>query len=155
MGIQCNNFIRYTFQELSNRFKINNYTSKKRTILSRDFSSKCILIRERYRSFQPLIIDEMMQGQRGWRELAFLGDKVSCYKPDAWAFEEGTPHSDFPGPNSGITTCVAVIRHTASYNLCRDHKPDLEAEKERILKSEKFICDSDTEGMIDLLCCWP
>ncbi|CAN7032627.1 unnamed protein product [Brassica rapa subsp. trilocularis] len=98
MGIQCNNFIRYT---------------KKRTILSRDFSSKCILIRERYRSFQPLIIDEMMQGQRGWRELAFLGDKVSCYKPDAWAFEEGTPHSDFPGPNSGITTCVAVIRHTA------------------------------------------
>ncbi|CAN6819489.1 unnamed protein product [Brassica oleracea var. botrytis] len=46
------------------------------------------LIRERYRSFQPLLIDEMMQGQRGWRELAFLGDKVSCYKPDAWAFEE-------------------------------------------------------------------
>ena len=94
-------------------------------------------------------IDEMMQGQRGWRELAFLGDKGSCYKPDAWAFEEvnicylrifsvsllqcyvqlsksevrclrlvlllsqqGTRHSDFPGPNSGITTCVAVIRHT-------------------------------------------
>ena len=90
-----------------------------------------------------------MQGQRGWRELAFLGDKGSCYKPDAWAFEEvnicylrifsvsllqcyvqlsksevrclrlvlllsqqGTRHSDFPGPNSGITTCVAVIRHT-------------------------------------------
>ncbi|KAH0915400.1 hypothetical protein HID58_029846, partial [Brassica napus] len=112
----------------------------------RDFSSKCILIRERYRSFQPLIIDEMMQGQRGWRELAFLGDKVSCYKPDAWAFEEGTPHSDFPGPNSGITTCVAVIRHTASYNLCRDHKPDLEAEKERILKSVTASRDINTES---------
>ncbi|KAG2291852.1 hypothetical protein Bca52824_038521 [Brassica carinata] len=119
------------------------------------------LIRERYRLFQPLLIDEMMQGQRGWRELAFLGDKVSCYKPDAWAFEEcyvqlsksevrclrlvlllsqlGTPHSDFPGPNSGITACVAVIRHKQlvvsndAYNLSRDHKPDLEAEKERIL----------------------
>ncbi|KAF3547019.1 hypothetical protein DY000_02010143 [Brassica cretica] len=87
------------------------------------------LIRERYRSFQPLLIDEMMQGQRGWRELAFLGDKVSCYKPDAWAL-----------------TCVAVIRHKQlvvsndAYNLSRDHKPDLEAEKERILlKAGGFI----------------
>ncbi|CAF1711794.1 unnamed protein product [Brassica napus] len=104
------------------------------------------LIRERYRSFQPLLIDEMMQGQR----MARTG--VSCYKPDVWAFEEvrclrlvlllsqlGTPHSDFPGPNSGITACVAVIRHKQlvvsndAYNLSRDHKPDLEAEKERIL----------------------
>jgi protein phosphatase 1G len=72
-------------------------------------------------------MDEMMQGQRGWRELAVLGDKInkfsgmiegliwsprsgdSANKPDAWAFEEG-PHSDFAGPNSGSTACVAVVR---------------------------------------------
>lgn len=103
-----------------------------------------------------------MQGQRGWRELAVLGDKINKFsgmiegfiwsprsgdntnKPDAWAFEEVNlpyllffgltssitkqkyclidlrfvlsltkqgPHSDFPGPNSGSTACVAVIRN--------------------------------------------
>uniref|UniRef100_A0A0D3BLW7 Uncharacterized protein n=1 Tax=Brassica oleracea var. oleracea TaxID=109376 RepID=A0A0D3BLW7_BRAOL len=190
----------------------------------------------------------MMQGQRGWRELAFLGDKVSCYKPDAWAFEEvklcylpifsvsllqcyvqlsksevrclrlvlllsqlGTPHSDFPGPNSGITACVAVIRHkqlvvsndgdmqlslyqlkskyivtasphintesgyNASYlspetsSLCHIFifwlnsammrmislfLPAMELGNHLVLQKSSF-CDSDTEGMIDLLCCWP
>ncbi|CDY53707.1 BnaC03g67240D [Brassica napus] len=176
------------------------------------------LIRERYRSFQPLLIDEMMQGQR----MARTG--VSCYKPDVWAFEEvrclrlvlllsqlGTPHSDFPGPNSGITACVAVIRHkqlvvsndgdmqlsfyqlkskyivtasphintesgyNASYlspetsSLCHIFifwlnsammrmislfLPAMELGNHLVLQKSSF-CDSDTEGMIDLLCCWP
>ncbi|KAI5556131.1 hypothetical protein BDE02_18G014000 [Populus trichocarpa] len=65
--------------------------------------------------FQDLYIvlmDEMMRGQRGWRELAALGNKITkfigmiegliwsprggdCHEqPDDWAFEEG-PHSDF------------------------------------------------------------
>ncbi|KAJ3679535.1 hypothetical protein LUZ60_017546 [Juncus effusus] len=77
-------------------------------------------------------MDEMMQGQRGWREIAQLSDKVQkfsgmietwIYSPkggdsannnkkllDDWAFEEG-PHSDFPGPTEGSTACVAVVKN--------------------------------------------
>ncbi|XP_010447488.1 PREDICTED: probable protein phosphatase 2C 60 isoform X1 [Camelina sativa] len=130
-------------------------------------------------------MDEMMQGQRGWRELAVLGDKInkfsgmiegliwsprsgdSANKPDAWAFEEG-PHSDFTGPNSGSTACVAVIRNKQlfvanagdsrcvisrkgqAYNLSRDHKPDLDAEKERILKAGGFIHAGRVNGSLNL-----
>uniref|UniRef100_A0A2P2LFN1 PPM-type phosphatase domain-containing protein n=1 Tax=Rhizophora mucronata TaxID=61149 RepID=A0A2P2LFN1_RHIMU len=72
-------------------------------------------------------MDEMMRGQRGWRELAVLGDKINKFtgmiegliwsprsgdngeQTDEWAFEEG-PHSDFPGPTSGSTACVAIMR---------------------------------------------
>ncbi|KMZ71561.1 putative Protein phosphatase 2c [Zostera marina] len=73
-------------------------------------------------------MDEMMRGQRGWRELAALGDKInklSCkiegliYAPrcgifqnqaDEWASEVG-PHADFSGPTSGCTACVAIIKN--------------------------------------------
>ncbi|KAL5070628.1 hypothetical protein RYX36_021515 [Vicia faba] len=62
-----------------------------------------------------LRMNEMMRGQRGWRELAVLGDKMEKFsgmlegfiwspksseandRADEWAFEEG-PHSDFGGP---------------------------------------------------------
>ncbi|XP_013459692.2 probable protein phosphatase 2C 60 [Medicago truncatula] len=75
-----------------------------------------------------LRVDEMMRGQRGWRELSILGDKINKFsgmiegliwsprsskginRVDDWAFEEG-PHSDFAGPTSGSTACVAVIRN--------------------------------------------
>ncbi|GKA11335.1 probable protein phosphatase 2C 60, partial [Tanacetum coccineum] len=74
-----------------------------------------------------LRMDEMMRGQRGWRELSALGDKINKFtgviegliwsprggegsqKVDEWAFEEG-PHSDFTGPTSGCTSCVAIMR---------------------------------------------
>ncbi|KAL0393933.1 UNVERIFIED_CONTAM: putative protein phosphatase 2C 60 [Sesamum latifolium] len=115
-------------------------------------------------------MDEMMRGQRGWRELAVLGDKINKFtgmiegliwsprggdksdQADDWAFEEG-PHSDFSGPTSGCTACVALIkgnqlvvanagdsrcvisRNGQAYNLSRDHKPDLEVERDRILKA--------------------
>ncbi|PNX87289.1 putative protein phosphatase 2C 60-like protein, partial [Trifolium pratense] len=75
-------------------------------------------------------MDEMMRGQRGWRELAVLGDKVKGFNgmieglirsprcsgdnkdqsDDDWTFEKG-PHSDFDGPTSGSTACVAIIRN--------------------------------------------
>ncbi|XP_011034566.1 PREDICTED: probable protein phosphatase 2C 60 [Populus euphratica] len=75
-----------------------------------------------------LRMDEMMRGQRGWRELSRLGDnmeKVSSmiegliWSPrsgqvnghfDDWLDEEG-PHSGFDGPNCGSTACVAIIRN--------------------------------------------
>ncbi|GER30634.1 protein phosphatase 2C family protein [Striga asiatica] len=115
-------------------------------------------------------MDEMMRGQRGWRELAVLGDKINKFtgmiegliwsprggdkneQVDDWAPEEG-PHSDFSGPTSGCTACVAVVRENQlvvanagdsrcvisrngqAYNLSRDHKPDLEIERDRILKA--------------------
>ncbi|KAH8482866.1 hypothetical protein H0E87_030089 [Populus deltoides] len=137
-------------------------------------------------------MDEMMRGQRGWRELAALGNKITkfigmiegliwsprggdCHEqPDDWAFEEG-PHSHFSGPtSSGSTACVAIIRNNhlivanagdsrcvisrkgqnfssasadqftfspsfKAYDLSIDHKPDLEAEEERILEADGFI----------------
>ncbi|XP_065848477.1 probable protein phosphatase 2C 60 isoform X2 [Euphorbia lathyris] len=130
-------------------------------------------------------MDEMMRGQRGWRELAVLGDKINKFtgmiegliwsprssdgndQPDDWAFEEG-PHSDFAGPTSGCTACVSLIRNNQlvvanagdsrcvisrkgqAYNLSRDHKPDLEAEKERILKAGGFIHAGRVNGSLNL-----
>ncbi|KAJ6673900.1 PROTEIN PHOSPHATASE 2C [Salix viminalis] len=91
-----------------------------------------------------------------------------CHEqPDDWAFEEG-PHSDFSGPTSGCTACVAIIRNNQlivanagdsrcvisrkgqAYNLSRDHKPDLEAEKERILKAGGFIHAGRVNGSLNL-----
>ncbi|KAH7523955.1 probable protein phosphatase 2C 60 isoform X1 [Ziziphus jujuba] len=130
-------------------------------------------------------MDEMMRGQRGWRELAVLGDKINKFtgmiegliwsprssdsndQVDDWAFEEG-PHSDFSGPTSGSTACVAIIRNNQlvvanagdsrcvisrkgqAYNLSRDHKPDLEAEKDRILKAGGFIHAGRVNGSLNL-----
>ncbi|XP_041993123.1 probable protein phosphatase 2C 21 [Salvia splendens] len=132
-----------------------------------------------------LRMDEMMRGQRGWRELAVLGDKMNKFsgmiegliwsprsgeknvQVDEWAFEEG-PHSDFSGPTSGCTACVAVIgekqlavanagdsrcvisRNGQAYNLSRDHKPELEAERERILKAGGFIHAGRVNGSLNL-----
>uniref|UniRef100_I1KGR5 protein-serine/threonine phosphatase n=1 Tax=Glycine max TaxID=3847 RepID=I1KGR5_SOYBN len=132
-----------------------------------------------------LRMDEMMRGQRGWRELAVLGDKIEklsgmlegfIWSPRSseandrvndWAFEEG-PHSDFTGPNSGSTACVAVIRGNKlvvanagdsrcvlsrkgqAHNLSKDHKPELEAEKDRILKAGGFIQVGRVNGSLNL-----
>uniref|UniRef100_A0A7N0SV74 protein-serine/threonine phosphatase n=1 Tax=Kalanchoe fedtschenkoi TaxID=63787 RepID=A0A7N0SV74_KALFE len=130
-------------------------------------------------------MDEMMRGQRGWRELAVLGDKINkisgmleglIWSPrssdsnsqlDDWTFEEG-PHSDFSGPNCGCTAIVAIIRDNQlivanagdsrcvisrknqAYNLSRDHKPDLEPEKERIIKAGGFIHAGRINGSLNL-----
>ncbi|KAB5524544.1 hypothetical protein DKX38_022293 [Salix brachista] len=108
----------------------------------------------------PHKMDEMMRGQRGWRELEALGDKINKFtgmiegliwsprcggsdeQPDDWAFREG-PHSDFSGPTCGCTACVA-------YSLSRDHKPYLEVEKERILKGGGFIHAGRVNGCLNL-----
>ncbi|KAJ6956190.1 hypothetical protein NC652_007325 [Populus alba x Populus x berolinensis] len=136
-------------------------------------------------------MDEMMRGQRGWRELAALGDKITrftgmieglitkftgmieglIWSPrggDDWAFEKG-PHSDFSGPmTSGSTACVAIIRNNhlivanagdsrcvistegQAYDLSTDHKPDLEDEKERILKAGGSVQAGRVDGILNL-----
>ncbi|WOK92652.1 putative protein phosphatase 2C 11 [Canna indica] len=132
-----------------------------------------------------LRMDEMMQGQRGWRELSILGDKINkftgmieglIWSPrgtesnnhiDDWTAEEG-PHSDFSGPTSGSTACVAIVRHNQlivgnagdsrcvisrkgqAYNLSRDHKPELEVERERILKAGGLIHGGRVNGSLNL-----
>ncbi|KAF7083906.1 hypothetical protein CFC21_087638 [Triticum aestivum] len=130
-------------------------------------------------------MDEMMRGQRGWRELSALGDKMNKFSgmiegliwsprgsdsknaEDDWALEEG-PHSDFDGPTCGSTACVALIRNNQlvvanagdsrcvisragqAYNLSRDHKPELVAERERILKAGGFIRMGRINGSLNL-----
>ncbi|KAK1576125.1 hypothetical protein Q3G72_011152 [Acer saccharum] len=132
-----------------------------------------------------LRMDEMMRGQRGWRELAILGDKIDQFSGmiegliwspksgeanqlmDNWPSEEG-PHSDFHGPTCGSTACVAVIRNKQlvvanagdsrcvlsrkgqAHNLSKDHKPDLEVEKDRILKAGGFIQVGRVNGSLNL-----
>ncbi|PWZ06399.1 hypothetical protein Zm00014a_000931 [Zea mays] len=132
-----------------------------------------------------LRMDEMMRGQRGWRELQALGDKINQFtgitegliwspkasdsndRHDDWAFEEG-PHSDFTGPNCGSTACVALVRNRQlvvanagdsrcvisrngqAYNLSRDHKPELEAERERIQSAGGYIKMGHVNGSLNL-----
>ncbi|GMP34451.1 hypothetical protein CsSME_00007312 [Camellia sinensis var. sinensis] len=132
-----------------------------------------------------LRMDEMMCGQRGWRELAILGDKIEQTSDmvegliespksgeanghvDDWPSEEG-PHSDFHGPHYGSTACVAIIRNNQllvanagdsrcvisrkgqAYNLTRDHKPNVEAENERILKAGGSVQFGRVNGNLNL-----
>ncbi|MFS7928612.1 putative protein-serine/threonine phosphatase [Helianthus anomalus] len=78
------------------------------------------------------------------------------------------PHSDFTGPTSGCTACVAIMRNNQlvvanagdsrcvisrkgeAYNLSRDHKPVLEVERERILKAGGFIHAGRVNGSLNL-----
>ncbi|KAG6409682.1 hypothetical protein SASPL_127724 [Salvia splendens] len=152
-------------------------------VLKQEAYSSCDIGTSVQKSFFRM--DEMMRGQRGWRELAVMGDKMNKFtgmiegliwspksgdkskQVDDWAFEEG-PHSDFPGPTSGCTACVAIIRENQlivanagdsrcvisrngqAYNLSRDHKPDLEAERDRILKAGGFIHAGRVNGSLNL-----
>ncbi|KAJ8773934.1 hypothetical protein K2173_009365 [Erythroxylum novogranatense] len=132
-----------------------------------------------------LRMDEMMCGQRGWRELAILGDKIDkvsgmieglIWPPRnseanghfaEWSSEEGS-HSKFHGPTCGSTACVAMIRDKQlivanagdsrcvisrkgqAYNLSKDHKPELEVERERILRAGGFIQVGRVNGSLNL-----
>ncbi|GJZ47794.1 probable protein phosphatase 2C 60 [Tanacetum coccineum] len=77
-------------------------------------------------------------------------------------------HSDFSGPTSGCTSCVAIMRGNQlvvanagnsrcviswkgeAYNLSRDHKPGLEVERDRILKAGGFIHAGRVNGSLNL-----
>ncbi|WVY89193.1 hypothetical protein V8G54_034707 [Vigna mungo] len=104
-----------------------------------------------------LRMDDMMRGQRGWRELAVLGDKIEklsgmlegfIWSPrgseanenvDDWAFEERV-----------LSDLVITAAHYKAHNLSKDHKPDLEAEKDRILKAGGFIQVGRVNGSLNL-----
>lgn len=85
---------------------------------------------------------------------------------DDWTSEEA--HEDFSGPTSGSTACVSLIQNNKlivanagdsrcvlsrkgqAYNLSRDHKPDLENEKERIIQAGGFIHAGRVNGSLNL-----
>lgn len=46
--------------------------------------------------------------------------------------------------------CSSVFSCLQAYNLSRDHKPDLEAEKDRILKAGGFIHAGRVNGSLNL-----
>ncbi|KAL8215820.1 hypothetical protein R6Q57_022657 [Mikania cordata] len=132
-----------------------------------------------------LIMDEMMCGQRGWRELAILGNKMDQFSgmiegliwsprsgsaeamEDNWSSEEG-PHSKYDGPACGSTACVAIIRNNQlvvanagdsrcvisrkgqASDLSKDHKPDLQVEKERIYNAGGYIQYGRVNGSLNL-----
>ncbi|KAK6137140.1 hypothetical protein DH2020_029116 [Rehmannia glutinosa] len=129
-------------------------------------------------------MDEMMRGQRGWRELAVLGDKINKFtgmiEGLIWSPRSGsavllkielpdTLNVATDGPllplelvvfnfkeenqlvvaNAGDSRCV-ISRNGQAYNLSRDHKPDLEVERERILKAGGFIHAGRVNGSLNL-----
>ncbi|XP_047941297.1 probable protein phosphatase 2C 21 isoform X1 [Salvia hispanica] len=128
-----------------------------------------------------LRMDEMMTGQRGWRELVILGDKLHMFdglmeclifatrhgaEADEWT-EEG-PHSNFRGPYSGSTACVAVIgenqlvvanagdsrcvisRNGQALELSVDHRPILPVERERIIRGGGYVRWGRVQGYLDI-----
>ncbi|KAL3360496.1 hypothetical protein AABB24_013758 [Solanum stoloniferum] len=88
-------------------------------------------------------MDEMMRGQRGWRELAALGDRLNKFS----GMIEGLIWSPRNGDGNGNTDDWAFEE---AYNLSRDHKPDLEIERERILKAGGFIHAGRVNGSLNL-----
>ncbi|KAM0837172.1 hypothetical protein ACQ4PT_061838 [Festuca glaucescens] len=104
---------------------------------------------------------------------AFFSQQHICYKIIAkesqqTAYEFNGPHSDFDGPICGSTACVALVRNKQlvvanagdsrcvisrggqAYNLSRDHKPELVAERERIQKAGGFIRMGRINGSLNL-----
>lgn len=86
---------------------------------------------------------------------------------DEWAFEQGA-HADFAGPTSGSTAVVALLqsnkivvanagdsrcvlaRGGKAYDLSRDHKPELENERDRIIQAGGFIHGGRVNGSLNL-----
>ncbi|CAH9104679.1 unnamed protein product [Cuscuta europaea] len=111
------------------------------------------------------------------RELESFEDVVeSIYYPESGDDEDKTAENSpkeevvpvYKGPNSGCTACVAIIRDkqlivanagdsrcvlsrkNQAHDLSRDHKPDLEAEKERILKAGGYVQGGRVNGSLNL-----
>ncbi|KAH7444971.1 hypothetical protein KP509_02G100100 [Ceratopteris richardii] len=86
---------------------------------------------------------------------------------ETWAFEQGA-HSDYPGPNSGSTAVVALLQNDKivvanagdsrcvlskggkAIDLSTDHKPCLEAERDRVTQAGGFIYAGRINGTLNL-----
>ncbi|GJM99514.1 hypothetical protein PR202_ga16620 [Eleusine coracana subsp. coracana] len=88
-----------------------------------------------------LRMDEMMKGQRGWRELNEMGEKGNGNKITDML--EGIIWSPKGGDSDKLED---RWESEEAYNLSTDHKPDLEGEKERILNAGGFIVAGRVNG---------
>lgn len=118
-----------------------------------------------------LRMDEIMRSLGSRKELINMIDGVEKAKDvvetvDSSSTEEDL--SDYKGPTSGCTACVAIIRDTQlivanagdsrcvlsrkgqAHDLSRDHKPGLEAEKERIIKAGGYVQCGRVNGNLNL-----
>ncbi|KAL0415438.1 UNVERIFIED_CONTAM: putative protein phosphatase 2C 60 [Sesamum latifolium] len=126
-----------------------------------------------------LRMDEMMCGKTGQKELALLKAAADYSSingqnlPESdgqngqinhWPSEEGI----HKGPSSGTTACVAIIRNNQllvanagdsrcvicrkgkAHDLSKDHKPELAAEKKRILEAGGYIQYGRVNGSLNL-----
>ncbi|KAI5056701.1 hypothetical protein GOP47_0028519 [Adiantum capillus-veneris] len=106
-----------------------------------------------------------LMSPRSSENKGFTGAKEA--DDEEWAFEQGT-HSDFPGPTSGSTAVVALLQNDKivvanagdsrcvlarggkALDLSTDHKPFLEAEKDRITQAGGFIYAGRINGTLNL-----
>ncbi|KZV22230.1 putative protein phosphatase 2C 60 [Dorcoceras hygrometricum] len=124
-------------------------------------------------------MDEMMCEKAGRKELALLRGKadrptdniVASIECDDVTGQEGdSPYDEFDnkGPTSGSTACVAIIRNNQlivanagdsrcvlsrkgqACELSKDHKPDLHAEKKRILEAGGYVQYGRVNGSLNL-----
>ncbi|KAH0707651.1 hypothetical protein KY285_012536 [Solanum tuberosum] len=86
---------------------------------------------------------------------------------DGGSSEEGA-NSDYHGPSAGSTACVAIIQNVQllvanagdsrcvlsrkgqAYDMSRDHKPDLQAEKERIRNAGGYVRCGRVNGTLNM-----
>ncbi|XP_061959989.1 probable protein phosphatase 2C 60 isoform X2 [Populus nigra] len=90
-----------------------------------------------------LRMDEMMRGQRGWRELSRLGDNMEKVS----GMIEGLIWS----PRSGqVNGHFDDWLDEEAYDMSKDHKPGLEVERERIRNAGGFIVVGRVNGTLNL-----
>ncbi|GFP93562.1 probable protein phosphatase 2c 60 [Phtheirospermum japonicum] len=125
-----------------------------------------------------LRMDQMMCGKTGQKELALLRGKDAqpsedTGQTDRWPEETACYkmqeiHSGYHGPSAGTTACVAIIRNNQllvanagdsrcvmsrkgqAYDLSKDHKPDIAAEKRRILEAGGYVQYGRVNGSLNL-----
>ncbi|KAL3633130.1 hypothetical protein CASFOL_026114 [Castilleja foliolosa] len=119
------------------------------------------------------IMDQMMCGKTGQKELALLRGKdgqpsEDTGQTDRWPEEVQEILSGYHGPSAGTTACVAIIRNNQllvanagdsrcvmsrkgqAYDLSKDHKPDIAAEKRRILEAGGYVQYGRVNGSLNL-----
>eukprot|EP00250_Pteridium_aquilinum_P001456 c11646_g1_i1 orf=256-1281(+) len=106
-----------------------------------------------------------LMSPRSSEHKGFTGAKEA--DEEEWAFEQGA-HSDFAGPTSGSTAVVALLqsdkivvanagdsrcvlgRGGKAFDLSKDHKPDLEVERDRITQAGGVIYAGRVNGSLNL-----
>ncbi|KNA10479.1 hypothetical protein SOVF_144130 [Spinacia oleracea] len=127
-----------------------------------------------------LRMDEVMRTNKKWRELIWgdiektdgVDDELFLMsgknEDETYTVSNEDPDSDSEEPTSGCTACAVLVRDDKllianagdsrcvmskggqAYDLSKDHKPEIEAEKERILKAGGFIHGGRINGSLNL-----